>query len=198
MVSDFAIYGVHGGFWTVFGITDLWAKRGSASATASAAPKAEVESTAPHSRALLAFHTVAFAVMYFGLGNAIIPNRVPFWFTGQRVAGTLVIASGAGLMSWARAYFRSWRFRAKLDADHELATGGPFALVRHPIYGGLNLLALGSAIWVPTIPLWIAVVVMVIGSDLRGRAEERLLEGAFGQRYRDYCRKTKRFIPRIY
>lgn len=198
MVSDLTIYGVHAGFWIVFGLADWWTKRGSAEATQSEAPKAESEQTAPYSRALLIFHTVAFAVLYFGLGNAVIPGRVPFWFTGQRLVGALVIAAGAGLMSWARVYFRSWRFRAKLDADHELATGGPFALVRHPIYGGLNLLALGSAIWVPTITLWISVVLMVIGSDLRGRAEERLLESAFGDAYRNYCRNTKRFVPGIY
>ncbi len=51
-------------------------------------------------------------------------------------------------MVWALDYFRSWRFRAKLDEGHQLATGGPFRLLRHPIYMGLNLLALGSAFWV--------------------------------------------------
>ena len=79
-----------------------------------------------------------------------------------------------------------------MDADHALA------LVHHPIHAGLNLLALGSAIWVPTPTLWIAVGLMVIGSDLRGRAEERLLASAFGQRYRDYCHRTRRFVPGIY
>ena len=57
----------------------------------------------------------------------------------------------------AASTFRSWRFRATLDKGHQLATGGPFSLLRHPIYMGLNLLALGRAIWVPTLTLWIAV-----------------------------------------
>src|SRR5205814_46357 len=103
-----------------------------------------------HSRALMALHMTAFGVMYFGVAQAVLPQRVPEWFPGQRVAGTAVIAIGAAMMVWARVYFRSWRFRAKLDRGHELATGGPFRWVRHPIYLGLTLLALGTALWVPT------------------------------------------------
>jgi protein-S-isoprenylcysteine O-methyltransferase Ste14 len=101
-------------------------------------------------------------------------------------------------MSWALEYFRSWRFRAKLDAGHQLATGGPFRLLRHPIYMGLNLLAIGSAIWVPTPLLWTAVGVMLIGSDLRARGEERVLLAAFGDAYREYCARTRRFVPGVY
>lgn len=119
------------------------------------------ERTAPYSRALLTVHMAAFGLMYFGMGNAIIPARVPAWFA-------------------------------------ELATGGPFRLMRHPIYMGLNLLALGSAIWVPTPTVWVAFALMVTGSDLRGRAEERLLEQAFGRVYREYCARIRRFIPGVY
>lgn len=147
---------------------------------------------------MLAVHFVAFGVMYMGLGAAVIPGRVPVWFRGQRIVGILVIAAGAVVMCWALLYFRSWRFRARLDAGHELATGGPYALVRHPIYAGLNLLALGTAVWVPTWLTWAAVVLMVVGSDLRARAEEGVLRQAFGDTYQAYCARTRRFIPGVY
>jgi protein-S-isoprenylcysteine O-methyltransferase Ste14 len=39
---------------------------------------------------------------------------------------------------------------------------------------------------------------MFLGSDLRGRAEERILDEAFGDSYRDYCRRTPRFVPGLY
>ena len=136
--------------------------------------------------------------MYFGIGYAVIPGRVPNWFPGQRVAGTLVIAGGAALMVWALVYFRSWRFRAAVEKGHELATGGPFRILRHPIYMGLNLLALGSALWVPTAIVWAAFVLMAIGSDLRARAEEILLKQAFDPAYGEYCARTRRFVPGIY
>ncbi|MFL5493652.1 MAG: methyltransferase family protein [Gemmatimonadales bacterium] len=141
---------------------------------------------------------VPFGLMYFGVGNAVLPNRVPSWFPGQRMVGFLVIMVGAVFMCWALLHFRSWRFRAQLDAGHELASAGPFRYVRHPIYLGLDLLALGTAIWVPTALTWIAALMMVIGSDLRGRAEEGLLRRVFGDAYAAYCARTSRFLPGVY
>jgi protein-S-isoprenylcysteine O-methyltransferase Ste14 len=200
MKLDFAIYTVHWGFWGAFGLTRviLRSRDRKDSRAADTEPISQKKTTAPFSRALLAFHALAFALMYFGIGYAVVPGRVPNWFPGQRVVGTLVIAAGAALMVWALVYFRSWRFRASLDKGHQLATGGPFPFLRHPIYMGLNLLALGTAIWVPTPIVWAAFVLMAIGSDLRARSEETLLKQAFGPSYLEYCARTRRFIPGIY
>ena len=197
---DLALYAVHVAFWGTFGLTRLILRsRDRHSAAGSEAlPVSQQEHTAPFSRALLGFHMLAFAVMYIGLANAIFPGPVPDWFPGQRVVGSIIIAGGAALTVWTLVHFRSWRFRAKLDANHRLATGGPFGFLRHPIYMGLNLLALGSAVWAPTVIMWAAFVLMVIGSDLRARAEEKLLEQAFGSIYREYRARTRRFVPGIY
>ncbi len=200
MKLDSQIYTVHWMFWGAFGLTRiiLRSRDRKNSRAADTAPISQKENTAPFSRAILAFHALAFGLMYLGIGLAVIPGRVPNWFPGQRVAGTLVIAAGAALVVSALVYFRSWRFRAALDQSHQLATGGPFRILRHPIYMGLNLLALGTAIWVPTPIVWSAFVLMVIGSDLRARAEETLLEQAFGPSYSEYCARTRRFVPGIY
>jgi protein-S-isoprenylcysteine O-methyltransferase Ste14 len=198
--TDYAIYSVHTVFWWSFVVTRLilqWRER-RRPVSAETAPVVRDVHTAPHARVLIAFHAVAFGLMYAGLGYAIGTESVPRWFPGQRVAGALVIVCGAALTVWALVYFQSWRFRATLDSDHVLATGGPFRLLRHPIYMALNLLALGSAIWAPTPVLWASVVLMAVGSDLRGRAEETLLTEVFGARYREYCARTSRFIPGVY
>ena len=63
---------------------------------------------------------------------------------------------------------------------------------------GLNLLALGTAILVPTTLVWAGFVLMGLGSDLRARVEESLLVQAFGHAYRNYMERTRRFIPGIY
>ena len=191
---------MHCGFWWAFGLTRVILRRRDrkSSRPVDTAPISQKEGTAPFSRALLAFHALAFGLMYFGVGYAVIPGRVPNWFPGQRLAGTLVIAGGAALMAWALVYFSSWRFRATLDKGHQLATGGPFRILRHPIYMGLNLLALGTALWVPTAMVWAAFVLMAIGSDLRARAEETLLRQAFDPWYSEYCARTRRFVPGIY
>jgi protein-S-isoprenylcysteine O-methyltransferase Ste14 len=198
-VDDRLIYAVHIAFWGSFGITRMLANRGAP--PPSAEPPSTKESaaqTAPFSRAMLAFHMTAFGVMYFGLNNSVIGHKVPDLFPGQRIAGTAVIALGAFMMCWSLVYFRSWRFRAQLDASHQLATEGPFAWVRHPIYLGLNLLAIGTALWIPTQLSAIAVLLMIVGSDLRGRAEEKLLTARFGDEYRVYMKRARRFVPGIY
>jgi protein-S-isoprenylcysteine O-methyltransferase Ste14 len=196
---DLYLYVMHTVFWSMFGVTRVVLRlRRREDVPTSTPPKAEAEQEAPNSRLVLGFHMLAFAVMYFGIGNAVIPQRVPFWFDGQRIVGALVVLSGGALAASSLVYFRSWRFRAALDQDHELATAGPFRLIRHPIYMGLNLLALGSAIWVPTPAMWVAAALMIIGSDLRARAEEALLERVFGRAYSEYRGRTRRFVPSIY
>jgi protein-S-isoprenylcysteine O-methyltransferase Ste14 len=195
---DYAIYGVHTVFFWAFVIARLIVKRSARKVETPAVPPSSDAHTARWSRALIAFHSVAFGVMYFGIGYAVMGRRVPFWFAGQRIVGTVVILIGAALVAAAVLHFRSWRFRAALSEGHQLATGGPFRFLRHPIYMGLNLLALGSAIWVPSITVWISVVLMAVGSDLRGRAEEKLLDETFGASYREYCGRVRRFIPGVY
>jgi protein-S-isoprenylcysteine O-methyltransferase Ste14 len=197
---DFAIYAVHSVFGGAFVITRLILRRRvrNDSSAADTAPIAQQEATAPFSRALVAFHALAFVAMYLGIGVAVMTGRVPVWFPGQRVAGTLVIVGAAALVASALVYFRSWRFRATVDKSHQLAAGGPFRVIRHPIYMSLNLWALGTAIWMPTAIIWAAFVLMAIGSDLRARAEETLLNRVFGPSYREYCARTRRFVPGVY
>jgi len=196
---DYLIYVVHTAFWASFGFTRVMlGRRVRNRVDAESGPATSETYQAPGSRALVAFHAFAFGALYLGLGNTVVPGRVPIWFAGQRIAGTLIIAAGAALMSWSLVYFQSWRFQAKLDAGHQLATGGPFHFLRHPIYMGLNLFALGTAVWVPHPIVWAGFVLMFVGSDLRARAEEKLLTRAFGDAYRTYCARTARFVPGIY
>jgi protein-S-isoprenylcysteine O-methyltransferase Ste14 len=215
MLPDGSIYLFHVGFWAAFVVT-LLATRRPVSRDAlpvSGTGASPSELTAPNSRLFVAIHAVAFGVMYFGLANAvlpkfgviylgpagaIVPNRVPAWFTGHRGVGGALILGAAAIACAALAVFSSWRFRAKLSEGHVLATGGPFSYVRHPIYLSFDLLSLGTALWVPTSLVWLGFVLMVIGSDLRARSEERILVRAFGGTYEDYCSRTRRFVPGIY
>lgn len=189
------MYLLHAGVWLTF-IAARAARR--PPQPAGAAPAATEERTAPLSRALLAFHMVGMGVLYFGLGNTIIPGRVPERFPQQRLAGGVVMVLAAALAAWAMTSFRSWRFRARVEVGHELATGGPFAWVRHPIYLAMDLLALGTALWVPD-PIVIAgLLLIILGGDLRARSEEKILLAAFGDAYRAYMGRAWRFLPGLY
>jgi protein-S-isoprenylcysteine O-methyltransferase Ste14 len=195
---DLLIYVAHALFWGAFGLTRLLVRRRANRVRAEPEAASATPQTAPYSRTLLFIHALAFGGMYFGLGAAVLPNRVPLLFAGQRAVAALIIALGAWLACWALRYLGSWRLRARLDEGHLLATGGPFRFLRHPIYMGLNLLALGTAVWVPTPVLWASLLLMIIGGELRARAEEKLLTNFFGAAYSAYCRNTSRFLPGLY
>jgi protein-S-isoprenylcysteine O-methyltransferase Ste14 len=195
-LADLAIYIAHAAFWGVFVVARITSRRTTQSEPDGPVPREK--RTAKYSRLVMATHFVAFSLMYTGIANAIFSGRVPDWFAGQRAAGAIIIGIGAVLGASALLYFRSWRFRAALNEGHQLATGGPFAVLRHPIYMALNLLALGSALWIPSPLVWAGFVLMLLGGDLRARAEEALLGETFGADYQVYRKKTWRFIPWIY
>ena len=197
---DYALYGMHALYWLAFVLARLIVRlRRKPIGQPIAAPLAtQGESVGPYSRLVVAFHAVAFGLMYYGVGRSVLWGRVPDLFPLQRLAGALIIAAGAALASWAVMHFASWRVRARLDAGHQLATGGPFRFLRHPIYMSFNLLALGTALWVPSAIAWAALALMALGGDLRARVEEPLLRKAFGKSYEDYCSRTRRFLPWVY
>ena len=73
-----------------------------------------------------------------------------------------------------------------------------YTIVRHPIYLALMLVGLGSFLWIPTYAVGLGAIMLALVGDLRGRVEEKLLLGSFGDDYRDYMRRTRRFVPGIY
>jgi len=189
------IYGFHALFYAMFLPRLLSRPRRRPAPAAPAPPPA---STARFSRGLLVFHGFAMFVLYFGIGSTVFgPNR-RFLFAPQRAAGAVVMLAAAALAVWTLTVFRSWRLRAQIEADHQLSTDGPFRFVRNPIYLGMIVLAIGSFLWVPNAIVLAGVLLVCLASDLRARAEEKVLLAAFGERYRDYAARVRRFVPGIY
>ena len=119
------------------------------------------------------------------------------------IAGTaavLVLMGGAiGLFATSsRELGRNWSLVARMRSDHELVRTGPYALVRHPIYLGMLLFLLALAValghW---LQLLVALPVFFIGTTIRTRLEDGLLEQQFGEKFRDYRRSTPAVIPRL-
>lgn len=194
------IFVAHAFFWAAFSAVRIILRAAEAGSRhgSDATVGASEEHSARYPRLLVAFHALAFGILYFGLANAVLSARTRYLFPSQPLMAICIIGCGVALSIWALIYFRSWRFRATLTVGHELATGGPFRYLRHPIYMALNLLALGSALWAPTLVVWAAFVLLAVGSDLRARAEEALLLKVFGAAYVTYCARTVRFVPALY
>jgi len=111
--------------------------------------------------------------------------------------GVALCAIGIAFAIWARLSLgRNWGFPMTLKADPELVSNGPYALVRHPIYAGILLAVVGTALVIG--PVWLLVVVIVCAYFLYAAAqEERLLTEAFPLEYPAYKRRTKMLIPFI-
>jgi protein-S-isoprenylcysteine O-methyltransferase Ste14 len=193
---DTALILAHITFCAVFGAGLLLRRRRTDADTATTTDQSI--GAAPRSRLYVAVHGVAFWLMYFGIGQAFARTDAHAIPLVCRVEGATLILLGAAIAASAVSVFSSWRFRAQVDRGHTLVTSGPFRITRHPIYLGLDLLALGTAVWLQGPYLWSAFVIMCIGSDLRARAEERLLTRAFGATYTAYMSRTRRFIPGVY
>lgn len=191
--GDWAVYAVHAAAWGAFLLARALARRGDGGG-----PKAAAPARAPYARAMVASHVAAMFVLYWGVGHAVIGRDVPGLFPSCRAPGAALSLAGGGLMAWAVLHFRSWRYAAALEAGHELATGGPFAVVRHPVYAGMDLVALGAALWVPTANVVAGALLVFAVGDGRARAEEGLLRAAFGGEYAAYAARTRRFFPGLY
>lgn len=127
------------------------------------------------------------------LREQFVPHDVPAWATGL----ALVIA-GVALAIWARVILgRNWSSVVQVKQDHELIEAGPYAVVRHPIYTGLLLAFLGSAISVGDVRGLVGVAIVFVSFWIKLRLEERWMEDQFGAKYADYRRRTKALIPGI-
>jgi len=62
----------------------------------------------------------------------------------------------------------------------------------------MDLLAVGTLLWLPDPLVALGTVLVALGGDLRARAEEKVLLAVFGDRYREYGRRVKRFVPGVY
>ena len=119
---------------------------------------------------------------------------VPFWL--RWVGATVVLVLIPFVASAQRALGRNVSPTVITHEDHELITRGPYRWIRNPLYaaGGLIFTGLGliAASWFLVGGAALAMVLV----RLRLPKEEAQLEDRFGQDYRDYVRRTGRFLPR--
>ena len=114
------------------------------------------------------------------------------------IAGTVATWAGIGLALWARAHLgQYWSARITLKEDHQLIRTGPYARLRHPIYTGLDLAAIGSAVVIDHWRCVLGVTLIMLGYAIKARREERLLAGQFGGSFEEHRKRTGFLLPRL-
>jgi protein-S-isoprenylcysteine O-methyltransferase Ste14 len=115
------------------------------------------------------------------------------------MTGCLLALAGGTLVLGARIELGSaWSFVPIADEAMGLVTTGPYRFVRHPIYLGLSMLALGQALAFASWPAFFVLLTGIFPTFVwRAIAEEKLLTAVFGERYVLYRRQTKMIIPRL-
>lgn len=146
--------------------------------------------------------------VFFGLGAFFILPHPPVW---ERLAepympyspilvpiGAMIAAIGFGFAVWARLHLGGeWSDTVALKQEHSLVDTGPYGIVRHPIYSGLLLAFIGTAVSRDEWRCLMAVGLVATGFVLRCVAEEAKMRQALPE-YDAYARRTKRIIPLIY
>ncbi len=110
--------------------------------------------------------------------------------------GALLTAAGLGFAVWARARLAgNWSGTVTIKQEHELVTGGAYAIVRHPIYAGMLLGIAGSAL---AIGAWRGPAAFALASVAIGRRvwlEERALRRRFGADFDRYAARVPALLP---
>jgi protein-S-isoprenylcysteine O-methyltransferase Ste14 len=123
----------------------------------------------------------------------------PSWADGTRVAttiaGAVLIAGGLVLAIMGTRDLRDALTPLPYPrADAKLVETGVYALVRHPIYGGLVLTAAGWGLLTASPAALVASALLLGFFELKSRREEAWLEGRFAG-YAAYRARTRRLIP---
>jgi protein-S-isoprenylcysteine O-methyltransferase Ste14 len=148
--------------------------------------------TAPEARKGIVLQGLAFALVW--------TYTWPVMF--ERPAMLLILSMILGPLSVALAWFsvrhlgKQWRVQAGLNADHELVKTGPYRFLRHPIYASiLGMLLATGLVWTSWPMLVLALICYFAGTEIRVRAEDRLLAGRFEDSFTAYRSRVPAYIP---
>lgn len=112
--------------------------------------------------------------------------------------GVFLTAAGVAIAFWARWHLgTNWSGVVTLKEGHELIRTGPYRAIRHPIYTGILLAMLGTAVAIGEVRGVVAVVITWLSFYQKARREESFLSEEFGPSFVEHCKHTGMFLPRF-
>jgi protein-S-isoprenylcysteine O-methyltransferase Ste14 len=140
------------------------------------------------------------SIVMFPLGKAVAPGTV--------IGGGVFLFASGVVVGWAGTLLRWWSFVAlgryftvvvQTSADQPVIDRGPYRFLRHPSYTGLLLMFAGVGLMIGN---WVsaagAIILVLIALIHRLRIEERALNAALGDRYREFAASRARLIPYVW
>lgn len=89
----------------------------------------------------------------------------------------------------------SWRVLYAAQRKHDLASSGPYSYIRHPQYIGFIIIMAGFLLQWPTLLTLVMFPILLIMYLRLSKIEEREALKVFGNKYKEYMKKTPAFIP---
>ena len=130
----------------------------------------------------------------------------PAWLTFTKIALPDYLRLLGIPLGLVTVILNDWMFRhlghnvTKTSMPREnasLVMTGPYRWIRHPMYSFGGLLFLAFALLTSSWLIAVSGIVAFFMIALRTRLEERRLIDKFGDRYRNYMRRTGRYFPRL-
>jgi protein-S-isoprenylcysteine O-methyltransferase Ste14 len=126
------------------------------------------------------------------LNYRLVPNVPWVWLMGLALT-----ALGVGISIWARLSLGSnWSGMVTLKTGHELVRKGLYRWIRHPIYTGILLGMIGTAMIKGHLRGWIGLAIVFAGFYFKARREERFLREEFGAGFDEHSQRTGMFLPK--
>ncbi len=114
------------------------------------------------------------------------------------IFGVAITAAGAAVAIWARVHLgKNWSGVVTIRQEHQLIRSGPYKYVRHPIYTGMLLALIGTALVIGEWRALLGFAVILVGFVKKARKEESFLQTQFGADFEDHKRHTGFFVPRF-
>jgi protein-S-isoprenylcysteine O-methyltransferase Ste14 len=112
--------------------------------------------------------------------------------------GVALTVAGIAFAIWARWHLgENWSAAVTLKEGHELISSGPYRHIRHPIYTGMLLAFVGTALALGEYRALISICIVVVAFYAKAKKEERFLTQEFGDKFREHCRRTGMFLPKF-
>ncbi len=139
--------------------------------------------------ALLFWNATAIGI----LGKRFVPD-VPV----LGIMGFTAAVCGMFVSSWARIVLgRYWSDKVILQTEHQLIRNGPYSCMRHPLYSGVLLAVLGTALVLGEWRGLLSFAVLLVNYAIKAKREEGILAERFGPEFQQHREHTGFLLPRF-